>query len=108
METHWTDHSIPRTPQSGVVLVTGATGRQGGTVVRHMLAGGYRLRALTRDPGASAAKSLAEQGVEIVGGDLAEPGSPGSAVGGARGAFSMRDLWCVGGNLEVQQDRTVA
>ena len=108
METHSTDHSIPRTPQSGVVLVAGATGRQGGAVVRHMLAGGFRLRALTRDPGASAAKSLAEQGVEIVRGDLEDPPSLESALRGVRGVFSVQDFWSVGAKREVQEGKNLA
>jgi NAD(P)-dependent dehydrogenase (short-subunit alcohol dehydrogenase family) len=53
-----------------VVLVMGATGRQGGAVVRHMLPKGWRLRALTRNPQSHAAQSLARQGVELVQGDM--------------------------------------
>ena len=41
------------------VLVTGATGRQGGAVIRHMLPKGWKLRALTRNPNSHAAKQLA-------------------------------------------------
>jgi nucleoside-diphosphate-sugar epimerase len=55
------------------VLVTGTTGKQGGAVVRHMLAHGWRLRALTRDAGSRAAKAMANKGVEIVRGDLEDP-----------------------------------
>ncbi|HZB48287.1 MAG TPA: NmrA family NAD(P)-binding protein, partial [Mycobacteriales bacterium] len=33
-----------------IVVVTGATGRQGGAVTRHLLADGWRVRALTRRP----------------------------------------------------------
>ena len=47
------------------VLVTGATGRQGGAVIRHMLPQGWMLRALTRNPASHAAKDLARQGVEV-------------------------------------------
>ncbi|MEU6749419.1 NmrA family NAD(P)-binding protein, partial [Spirillospora sp. NPDC046719] len=32
-----------------IILVTGATGKQGGAAVRHLLAAGRRVRALTRD-----------------------------------------------------------
>lgn len=53
-----------------VVLVTGATGRQGGAVGRYMLPKGWRLRALTRNQASHAAKELARQGVELVQGDL--------------------------------------
>ena len=51
-------------------LVTGATGRQGGAVARHLLKRGHRVRALTRDPSKSAARALAGMGAEVVRGDL--------------------------------------
>lgn len=47
------------------VLVTGATGHQGGVVLRHLKARGHRLRALVRDKGTSAAKALQALGVEV-------------------------------------------
>jgi len=52
------------------VLITGATGKQGGSAVRHMLGKGWNLTALTRDPKSKVAKALLEKGVEIVHGDL--------------------------------------
>jgi nucleoside-diphosphate-sugar epimerase len=51
------------------VLITGATGRQGGAVIRHLLPKGWKLRALTRDPGSHSARSLKDNGVEVVQGD---------------------------------------
>ncbi len=36
--------------EKDIILVTGATGRQGGAVARHLLARGYRLKAMTRHP----------------------------------------------------------
>ena len=61
-----------------VVLVTGATGRQGGAVIRHMRPKGWKLRALTRNTNSYAAQELARQGVELVQGDLEDPASPRS------------------------------
>jgi len=49
------------------VLVTGATGNQGGAVVRALLKQGHQVRALTRNPASPAARRLAEQGVQIAG-----------------------------------------
>jgi NAD(P)-dependent dehydrogenase (short-subunit alcohol dehydrogenase family) len=49
-----------------IVLVTGATGRQGGGVIRHMLPKGWKLRGLTRNPQSRVAQELRRQGVEIV------------------------------------------
>ena len=64
------------------VLVTGATGRQGGAVIRHMLPNGWKLRALTRNSDSYAAKELTRQGVEVVQGDLEDPSSLDRFSGG--------------------------
>ncbi len=91
-----------------IVLVTGATGRQGGAVIRHMLSGGWKLRALTRKPASRAAQDLASQGVELVQGDLEDPPSIEGAVRGAYGIYSVQDFWAVGAKREIQQGRNVA
>jgi len=64
------------------VLVTGATGKQRGSVVRHMLRHGWNLRALTRDPGSRPAKAMADHGVEVVRGGLEDPASLEAVVDG--------------------------
>src|SRR6516165_7272337 len=74
------------------ILVTGATGRQGGAVIRHMLPNGWKLRALTRNPNGYAAKQLSGQGVEIVQGDLEDPASLEQAAHGVYGIFSCSGL----------------
>ena len=49
-----------------LVAVCGATGQQGGAVVDALLClGGYKVRALTRDPSSNSSKKLAEKGVEV-------------------------------------------
>jgi uncharacterized protein YbjT (DUF2867 family) len=96
------------TNRAGTVLVTGATGRQGGAVVRSMLAQGWKLRALVRDPGAAAATALAERGVEVVRGDLENPASLETAVRGVQGVYSVQDFWAVGARREVQQGKNLA
>jgi NAD(P)-dependent dehydrogenase (short-subunit alcohol dehydrogenase family) len=65
------------------VLVTGATGKQGGSLVRHMLGKGWNLVALARDPKSRAAKALLEKGVEVVRGDMEDA----SSLDGAFPAF---------------------
>ena len=90
------------------VLVTGATGRQGGSVARHMLAKGWRLRALTRNPNSYAARQLAGQGVELVKGDLDDPASLERAARGVYGIYSVQDFWTVGAKREVQQGKNLA
>jgi uncharacterized protein YbjT (DUF2867 family) len=91
-----------------MVLVTGATGRQGGSVLRHMLAKGWKLRALTREPASAAAKALIDVGVEVVRGDLEDPASLEKAVHGAYGVYSVQDFWAVGVKREVQQGKNLA
>ena len=90
------------------ILVTGATGRQGGAVVRHMLPKGWRLRALTRNVQSHAAQLLARQGVEVVQGDLDDPGSLERAARSVYGIYSVQDYWTVGARREVQQGKNMA
>ena len=90
------------------VLVTGATGRQGGAVARHMLTKGWRLRALTRNPNCYAAKQLAGQGAELVKGDLDDAASLERAARGVYGIYSVQDFWTVGAKREVQQGKNLA
>jgi len=65
-----------------MIVVTGATGNVGGNVVRQLLDAGERVRAVTRSPGTA----RLPQGVEVVGGDLAEPST---LTGGFDGAERM-------------------
>jgi uncharacterized protein YbjT (DUF2867 family) len=90
------------------VLVTGATGRQGGAVIRHLLPKGWKLRALTRDPTSPAARDLADRGVEVVQGDLEDPASLERAARGMYGIYSVQDFWAVGAKREVQQGKNLA
>ena len=90
------------------VLVTGATGRQGGAVIGHMFAKGWKLRALTRDPGSPAAQGLARRGVQVVKGDLEDAASLGPAISGMYGVYSVQDFWAVGAKREVLQGKNLA
>ena len=91
----------------GPVLVTGATGRQGGAVVRHLVARGASVRALTRDPDSTRARALAERGIELVTGDMEDPRSLERAMHGSYGAYSVQDF-TVGIQREVHQAQNVA
>ncbi|QIY76307.1 NmrA/HSCARG family protein [Streptomyces sp. RLB1-33] len=86
------------------VLVTGATGNQGGATARHLLAGGWRVRALVRDGRTPAAAALAAAGAELVRADLDDRASLDSAVHGAYGVYSVQSA---NGN-EIAQGRNVA
>ena len=70
------------------VLITGATGKQGGAVVEFLLSGDkVAIRALTRNPEAPAAKALAAKGVELAKGSLTDEGSLVAAMEGCSAAF---------------------
>ncbi len=75
---------------TGPILVTGATGKQGGAVVRALLQSRYPVRAMTRDPQSAAAQALEAQGVEVVKGDFNDDASLDAALAGADGVFSMQ------------------
>lgn len=76
---------------NGSVLVTAATGRQGGATARALLAqGSTSVRVLVRNPEAPNAKALAAVGAEVAVGDLDDPASLRAACAGARAVFSMQ------------------
>lgn len=81
------------TDHRGVVLVTGATGRQGGAVAEHLIAAGLPVRALVRDPSKPRANELAEKGADLVRGDLDDPASLERALEGAYGVFSVQNFF---------------
>lgn len=98
--------------QAKTVLVTGVTGQQGGAVTRHLLAKGWRVRGLTRDPSKSAAQALRDQGVEVVQGDMENRASLEQAMRGVDGVFSVQTPWGAdrvsGAQSEERQGKHVA
>lgn len=75
---------------AGFVLVSGATGQQGGATARSLLAAGEAVHAFVRDPDAPRAKDLATLGATLVVGNLDDPDSLAAAMNGARGVFSVQ------------------
>ncbi|MCH8876743.1 MAG: SDR family NAD(P)-dependent oxidoreductase [Chloroflexi bacterium] len=76
-----------------VILITGATGQQGGAAAQYLFKDGWAVRALVRDPNKDKAQELAKQGVEFVQGDLYDRASLDDALRGAYGAFSVQNYW---------------
>jgi uncharacterized protein YbjT (DUF2867 family) len=79
-----------------VIAVTGATGAQGGGLVRAILAdpsGGFAARAITRKVDSDKAQALAAAGAEVVAADLDDPASLERAFAGAHGAFCVTNFW---------------
>jgi len=70
-----------------LILVGGATGRQGGAVVDELLSRGYLVRGVTRKPDSSKAAALTDKGVEVVRGDYGDPESLRTAMNGVDGVF---------------------
>jgi uncharacterized protein YbjT (DUF2867 family) len=85
------------------VLVTGATGTQGGAVARALLDRGRPVRALTRDPGKDAAKLLAARGAEVVAGDFDDPASLRQAATGTAAVFAVSTFFEAGTDAEARQ-----
>ncbi|MEE1815134.1 NmrA/HSCARG family protein [Streptomyces sp. SP18ES09] len=75
---------------SDTVLVTGATGRQGGATARALLAADVPVRALVRDPSSPPARAIEALGVELVRADLSDRASLDPAVEGVRAVFSVQ------------------
>ncbi len=91
-----------------IVLVTGATGKQGGAVARHLAGKGFKIRAMTRKVDSNAAKTLAAAGAEVVKGDLNDAASLESALTGAWGAFAVQNTWEAGVEGEEEQGKRFA
>ncbi len=85
------------------VLVTGASGKQGGHLVRELLARGHSVRALTRKPKSPAAAALAERGVTIVSGDFDDQGSLERAARGVDTVFAMSTPFEKGAETEARE-----
>ena len=79
-----------------VIAVLGASGAQGGGLIRAILADPERrfaARAITRKPASPAARALTALGAEVVEGDLDAPRSLDAAFAGAHGAYVVTNFW---------------
>jgi uncharacterized protein YbjT (DUF2867 family) len=91
-----------------IILITGATGKQGGAVARALTGKGFKIRAMTRKPESEAALSLAKTGAEIVKGDLDDVASLKKALQGVWGVFSVQNTWEAGVEKEEEQGKRLA
>jgi uncharacterized protein YbjT (DUF2867 family) len=95
-----------------IIAVVGATGAQGGGVVRAILGdpgGDFAVRALTRDPSKEQAQALAAAGAEVVQADLDDEASLERAFAGAYGAYCLTNFWeHFSGEKEIEQARNQA
>ena len=89
------------------IAVLGATGRQAGQVARHLLDGGWKVRALTRSPDAAEAAELRRLGADVVRADLEDPASLDAAFAGAYGVYSVQLPKSGSIEVELGQGRNV-
>ena len=92
----------------GVVVVTGATGRQGGAVARHLLSEQWRVRGVTRRPDRPAARALAALGAEVVRADMMNATELMPAFRDAYGVYSVQNFMPGGTDAEIMQGKNVA
>jgi uncharacterized protein YbjT (DUF2867 family) len=79
-----------------IIAVVGATGAQGGGLVRAILndkSSEFAVRALTRDVTSARARALAELGAEVVAADIDDVASLKEAFEGAHGAYCVTFFW---------------
>lgn len=89
------------------VLITGATGTQGGGVARLLLADGHHVRALTRNASSPAADALRKLGAEVVAGNFDDPSSLVAAARGVDTAFAMSTPYVAGPDAERTEALTL-
>ncbi|MBD6620821.1 NmrA/HSCARG family protein [Komarekiella sp. 'clone 1'] len=76
-----------------LILVTGATGNQGGAIARHLLQHGkFKVRTMVRDPNKPAAQGLQQAGAELVQGDFNDRASLDRALQDVYGVFSIQNF----------------
>lgn len=93
---------------SKTILVTGATGRQGGAVVQHLLKNNFTMKALSRTPDSIAAQRLTSMGVNVIRGDMSDPASLVDAMKDCDGVFSIQNYFEYGAEKEVQYGKNMA
>jgi uncharacterized protein YbjT (DUF2867 family) len=79
-----------------IIVVIGATGAQGGGLVRAIQAdrsGSFAVRAITRKPDSDKAQALRAAGAEVVAADTDNPATLGRAFAGAYGVFCLTNFW---------------
>ncbi|KAL8956914.1 MAG: hypothetical protein Q9183_006190 [Haloplaca sp. 2 TL-2023] len=97
-----------------IVVVFGATGNQGGSVIKSILsdpktANEFKIRAITRDPSKPNAKALEAQGVETVAGDINSKDDIQAALQDAYAVFAVTNYWeKMDESLEEEQGRNIA
>lgn len=90
------------------ILVTGATGRQGGAVVEHLLKNGFNVKALSRTPESVSAQVLISKGITVVKGDMSNLQSLKDVMKTCDGVFSIQNYFECGAEKEIAFGKNMA
>src|SRR5438874_4744275 len=90
------------------ILATGATGRQGGAVIKHLSRNNVAVKALSRTPDSISSQRLTSQGITVVNGDMSDPQSLLNAMKDCYGVFSVQNFFEYGAESEVQFGKNMA
>jgi uncharacterized protein YbjT (DUF2867 family) len=90
------------------ILVTGATGQQGGSLARLLLQKKHKVYALTRNTQSSAAQDLRNKGANVVRGDLDDSDSLERAVKDVESIFLMGTPFEDGTEGEIRRGKLMA
>lgn len=93
-----------------ILLITGATGRQGGAVVNHALKNNFTVRVITRNTVQRSVVKLRLKGVEVLQADMEDSKAVSMAMEGVYGVFSVQNFWekGVGFHGEIRQAKNLA
>ena len=89
------------------ILITGATGTQGGAVARALLREGVAVHAFVRDPRSTGALALARAGARLAVGDLDEPSSIRAALEGRSACYAVTTPFEGGAEQEARQGENI-
>ncbi|MBN1291380.1 MAG: NmrA/HSCARG family protein [Candidatus Latescibacteria bacterium] len=90
------------------ILVTGATGQQGGAIARELLAKDYHIKAMTRNTHSEKAQTLAKLGAELVQADLDDAATLRKVIKDAWGVYAVQNTWEAGVENEEIQGKRIA
>jgi uncharacterized protein YbjT (DUF2867 family) len=91
-----------------LVVVTGATGKQGGAVVKSLLERGHEVRAVTRSTDSAKARQLVDAGIPLVRASLEDTAALTKALEGATALFAMTTPFEGGTQVETRQGISAA
>ena len=94
--------------QKLAVVVMGATGKQGGAVLKSLLERGHEVRAVTRNPDSAKARELAKAGITLVRASVEDTAALTKVLEGATSLFAMTTPYEGGTQAETRQGMSAA